>query len=75
MQWAWGVRGSQVLLRLRVGRGETEQGLCATCRLTAAQEFPGLEDWCAGGPSRLLQSEKRSQMVILCVFTAPHLQA
>lgn len=26
-RWAQGVRGSQVLLRLRAGRDETEQGL------------------------------------------------
>lgn len=49
--------------------------LGATCRLTAAQESPGLEDWRAGGPSRLLQAEKRSLTVMLCVSPAPHLQA
>ena len=27
MQWVWGVRDGQGLLRLRVGRGKIEQGL------------------------------------------------
>lgn len=48
--------------------------LWSSCRLTAAQESPRLEDWCAGGPCWLLQSEERSQTVMLCVSPTPHLQ-
>lgn len=47
--------------------------LWASCRLTAAQESQRPEDWCASGPPSLLQSEERSQMMMLCVSPAPHL--
>lgn len=74
LEWHEEVRGRQLLLRLRAGRGETEQGLVGqlqTHRCPRVLEARRLV--CQWHPPRLLQSEERSQVVMLCVSPAPHL--